>query len=144
MNDAGVSITIADEMLEQRGYIDLQDFVHLMEEVFFRQLETLWGCNSRMEYRGHIRGFEIDIRCPVLLAKGIEDKLYQIMRNPNDRSAYEVDSYPQNRRLNVARPPEDMMMNMDFAVTPSSNDKVGYIEVPPPEVPKRKRKIVLT
>lgn len=144
MNDAGVSITIADEMLEQRGYIDLQDFVHLMEEVFFRQLETLWGCNSRMEYRGAIRGFEIDIRCPALLAKGIEDKLYQIVRNPNDRSAYEVDSYPQNRRLNVATPPEAMMMNMDFAIAPPSNDNINYIEVPPPEVPKRKRKIVLT
>jgi len=158
MNDIAIHINVDLDTLHRRG-IDVEDVDHLLTTVLFNQLKALWGCAGDVSYSYGSRTMEIRIGCPALLARGLEDKLHDIFNNPQDRSLYEVDSYPQDRRLNIAVPPGMAQVpRMDsFAAeyipdsipipggythgdtvmrVPKANEHVTRVEVPPP---KRKR-----
>lgn len=104
MNDVMVSADMNIDMLTaSRVGIDVDDFEYLINGTLFSSLTVIWGCNCHITRRYDRRSVEVSIRCPALLAAGIEQKLERIFSNPADRTAYEVDSYPQDRMLNVNR-----------------------------------------
>jgi len=157
VNDMNVCITVELGVFHYSNAVDMEDFIHLMQSVLFTQLSALWNCRCDIIHRIEIRSLEIRVSCPALLARGVEDKIQHIVHNMEDRSVYEVDSYPQERRLNIATRPEDAMhmprtdsftpgrsaqlMQMygegepDFLTKNYRNGgaKVNHIEVPPPE-----------
>lgn len=118
MNDARVGAEINMEHLQgARMGLDIDDFEYLLNGTLFSSLTAIWGCECNVYRRYERRSVEISIACPALLAAGIEQKLEHIFSNPQDRAVYEVDSYPQNHRLNVNRIVSERMRNAGGPMT---------------------------